>query len=107
MEEFDGAKVALLIGNQLITIQRDNKPGLPFAVFWDLPGGGRENNEFSLSCILREIEEELGIKLSKEHFIWQKIFPSSIILGQQFYFFVGKVNADMIDAIRFGNGLVA
>lgn len=36
----------------------DNKPG-----FWDLPGGSRETQDGSdKACVIREIEEETGLK---------------------------------------------
>lgn len=39
---FGGAKIALYLGDRLIVILRDDHEWLPFAVCWDLPGGGRE-----------------------------------------------------------------
>lgn len=38
---FDGAKLALYLGEKLAVILRDDLPGLLFADHWDLPGGGR------------------------------------------------------------------
>ena len=43
--DFVGCKAALLCGDALLTYLRDDKPGLPWANWWDLPGGGREGGE--------------------------------------------------------------
>ncbi len=52
MEDFIGVKAALLLDDKIIVIQRDNKPGLPFANLWDLPGGAREAaDETLLACL--------------------------------------------------------
>ena len=52
---FDGAKLALYVGEKLAVILRDDTPGLPFADHWDLPGGGREGEETPLGCALRPV----------------------------------------------------
>lgn len=65
---FDGAKVALLLGDRLVVILRDDLPGLAHAGCWDLPGGGREGDETPLECVLRECFEELGLRLASSDF---------------------------------------
>ena len=42
---FIGAKLALFIGADLLTILRDDRPDIPFPGHWDFPGGGREGGE--------------------------------------------------------------
>ena len=39
---FTGVKAGLLHQSQVLSIQRDDFPGLRWAGYWDLPGGGRE-----------------------------------------------------------------
>ena len=39
------------------------------AGYWEFPGGKREKNESSLSALEREINEELGIKIIRAHFL--------------------------------------
>jgi hypothetical protein len=50
MTDFVGCKAALFCGDALLTYLRDDKPGLPWAAKWDLPGGGREGSETPEAC---------------------------------------------------------
>ncbi len=61
--DFHGAKLAILVGDHVVTLLRDDIPGLAFANRWDLPGGGREGGETPAQCVLREVHEELGLVL--------------------------------------------
>ena len=61
--DFNGAKMALLKGDQLVSILRDDKADIPFPNMWDFPGGGREQGESPEACVLRELHEELGLVL--------------------------------------------
>ena len=54
---FEGAKIALYLGDRLVVIQRDDRPDIPFPGFWDLPGGGREAGETPFECVRRECGE--------------------------------------------------
>ncbi len=42
---------------------RDNKPTISCPNMWSLPGGYVEKDETPEQCIIREIHEELGVKL--------------------------------------------
>lgn len=68
--EFSGAKLALFLGNDLLVIQRDDKPDIPYPGHWDLPGGGREGRESPEACALRETSEEVGLRLSASALSW-------------------------------------
>ena len=68
--DFSGCKIALLHGDIILTILRDDIPTIPYPNMWDLPGGGREGNETPFECVAREVYEELNIQLSKEEVIW-------------------------------------
>lgn len=63
---FHGAKLAILVGDQVVTLLRDDLPGLDYANCWDLPGGGREGDETPVECVLRELREELGLILTRD-----------------------------------------
>ena len=65
---------------------RDDKPTLLYPNMWALPGGYVEEGETPEQCILREIEEELGVKLGEvilfiaaqrsygiEHTFWARV----------------------------------
>lgn len=51
--EFVGAKAALFCDARVLTYLRDDLPGLGWAGFWDLPGGGREAAESPEKCLQR------------------------------------------------------
>ena len=62
--DFDGAKIAVLTGGRVLCLLRDDRPGLSDAGLWDLPGGGREGAESPEATALRELHEELGLRLA-------------------------------------------
>jgi 8-oxo-dGTP diphosphatase len=50
---------------QILLFLRDDTPGLPYAGMWDLPGGHVEDGESPDQCIVREMNEELGLELDE------------------------------------------
>ena len=71
---FSGAKLLLFLDDAIAVMLRDDKPGIPFPGLWDFPGGGREGDETPQDCILRETEEEIGIKLANTDLVWSRSF---------------------------------
>lgn len=61
--DFIGAKLAILVKNRIVTILRDNVPSIPWPGHWDLPGFVRDGDETPQDCVLRELQEELGLTL--------------------------------------------
>ncbi|MFA9231909.1 MAG: NUDIX hydrolase [Microgenomates group bacterium] len=102
LADFVGAKVALVCGDKILVYLRDDKPGLPWAAKWDLPGGGREGEESPETCALRELEEEFGLVLTAARLIWGQRFPSMISPERLAWFFAGHITPEDIAAIRFG-----
>lgn len=100
--EFSGTKVALLHNDKLVMQLRDNKPGLRFANMWDFPGGGREGVETPIECAIREIDEEFGISLPPDSFVWQKEYPAMHDPDQRAFFLVSFVDESIIQNIQFG-----
>lgn len=100
--DFTGCKVALFCGDALLTYLRDDRPGLPWPGMWDLPGGGREGLESPETCVLREVEEEFGLRLAPERLEWGQVFPSMMDAARLSVFFAGRIAHDEIAAIRFG-----
>lgn len=83
-------------------IQRDNKPGLPYAGMWDLPGGGREGNETPLQCAAREVREELGIAMRPESVIFENTYPMRNATRNA-YFMIAVLDDADIQHISFGD----
>jgi 8-oxo-dGTP diphosphatase len=100
---FIGAKAAFFCGGRLLVYLRDEKPGLPWPGHWDLPGGGREGDEGPEECLLRELEEEFGLRLAPDRLLHRSIWPA--MQGGQIpsFFFAGLLHPAEIAAIRFGD----
>jgi len=100
---FHGTKVALYIGDRLLLIQRDNKPGLRFAGLWDFPGGGREGDETPFTCAAREVYEELALHVPPEAQEWERAYPTMHDPTQVAYFLVIKLPPSAEQQIVFGD----
>ena len=100
---FTGAKLALLTGDKVVSILRDNRPDIPFPACWDLPGGGREGDETPETCVLRETEEELGLRLPAAVLLWRKAFVSTSDPTAAGWFFVAEITPVQVGQIRLGN----
>lgn len=74
--QFHGAKLFLFVGEQIATILRDEISGIPHPGHWDFPGGGREGDESAEACVLRELQEELGLVLSARDLIWSRQYDN-------------------------------
>lgn len=103
MTAFTGAKIALVLGDQLVTYLRDDIPTIPYPGWWDLPGGGREGAESPEDCVLRETEEEFGLRLSPSRISWKRRYPSMFEPGSDGYFFAAPITEGEVAAIRFGD----
>ncbi|MBL9047192.1 MAG: NUDIX hydrolase [Tabrizicola sp.] len=103
MQDFVGAKAAFFCGAAVLTYLRDDRPGLGWAGHWDLPGGGREGDEDPATCLLRELHEEFGLRLSPDRLIWQRIFPSISDPARLSVFFAGSLSRAEIAGVRFGD----
>lgn len=100
---FVGCKAAFFHGSGILTYLRDDRPGLAWANMWDLPGGGREGREDPETCLLRELHEEFGLRLSPDRLVWRRVFPSISDPARPSVFFAGHLTAAEIGAIRFGD----
>lgn len=101
--DFTGCKIALICGDKILTILRDDKETIPWPNMWELPGGGREGNESPFECVAREVYEELSIQLSKEDIIWSWIYPSMLDENKKSVFLVGQLTQEQFDSIAFGD----
>ena len=103
ISDFTGSKIALICGDKVLTILRDDKDDIPCPNMWELPGGGREGDESPFECVAREVYEELGIHLNEDCLLWGKIYPSVIFEGKQSVFMVGQLRQEQFDNITFGD----
>lgn len=103
MRDFTGVKIALIKDDELLVIQRDNKPQLPYAGLWDFAGGGREADETPFECVAREVQEELGITITQASVLWQKVYPAMRDSSVDAYFMVAPITNEQIATIVFGN----
>ncbi|MGE5298910.1 MAG: NUDIX domain-containing protein [Acidobacteriota bacterium] len=103
MTDFIGVKIALINNDQLLMIQRDDKPGLRYAGLWDFPGGGREDSETPEECVIREVNEELAIRLTPEQITYQKVHAAMHDPKLNAYFMVAEISDKDIKNIVFGN----
>ncbi len=101
--EVSGAKVALLRDGAVLAILRDDLPGLPYAGHWDLPGGGREGVESAEACVVREVFEELGLRIGVERLVWRSVHASVVMPGTVGVFFVAEITALEISSVVFGD----
>ena len=98
---FHGAKLALVRGNDLIVILRDDLSTIPWPAHWDFPGGGREGDEAPLACALRELHEELSLVLSPDAVCWEYAAPHAS--GESSWFFVARVDDLDLSLLKLGD----
>ena len=103
ISDFTGCKIALFCEDRILTILRDDKPSIPWPNMWELPGGGREDDESPFECAAREVYEELGIHLTEDCLLWSKVYPSMLFEGKESVFLVGKLRQEQFDSIVFGD----
>ncbi len=103
IKPFVGAKAALICQGHILTYLRDDRPGLPWPGLWDLPGGGREGGEAPVDCLMRELEEEFGLRLPPARLVWSRALPSMQDAALDGWFFAGRLMPEEIAAIHFGD----
>ena len=98
--DFHGAKLAILAGDAIVTILRDDIPTIPWPGYWDLPGGGREGAEGPLACALRETREEFGLEVPAAQVRWARAYTNSI--GRTVWFLAGAMPEAAAGQVRLG-----
>ena len=101
--EFSGCKIALLSDDKLLTILRDNISSIPWPNMWELPGGGREDEETPFECVQREVFEELGLKLEEVAIVWAKEYQGMLDPAKTSIFMVGTITQEECASIVFGD----
>ena len=101
--EFSGCKIALLCDDKLLTILRDDISTIPWPNMWELPGGGREDEETPFECVQREVFEELGLKLEEADILWVKDYQGMLDPDKTSIFMVGTITQEECASIVFGD----
>lgn len=70
--EFTACKLAYILDNKLLVYLRDDFAHIPFPGMRDFPGGMREGDDTPEQCVLRELDEEFGLKLDESRLIYKK-----------------------------------
>lgn len=103
MADFDGAKIAILRGEDVLTLLRDDRPDLQYSNQWDLPGGGREDDETPIETVARELFEELHIVLEPTKIIYEVRETVETRSGAAVHFFVARWDGLADDCIVLGD----
>ena len=103
MDDYTGVKIALIKGDELLVIQRDNIPNIPYANMWDFAGGAREGGETPFECVAREVNEELGLVIRPEAIVWEKTYSAMHDSAQRAYFMVANIDENDIKNVVFGD----
>lgn len=101
--DFSGCKIALLYGDTILTILRDDIPTIPYPNMWDFPGGGREKDETPFECVQREVFEELSLKLEEADIVWAKEYQGMLDPDKTSIFMVGIITQEDFASIAFGD----
>lgn len=100
--DFSGSKIALFCEGKILTSLRDDFPELPYAGYWDFPGGGREDDETPFECLAREVMEELNIVLTKNNIDWIKTYQGMLNPKKLSVFMAGHISWDDYERIVLG-----
>ena len=99
-EPFLGAKLAILVGDRVVTILRDDIPTIAWPGHWDLPGGGSEPGETPVECALRETLEELGLRMTPDMLVHAE---RSRRKGKDIWFFAAEWPDFRAELVSFGD----
>lgn len=65
-----------------------------FGGYWEFPGGKREEPETIENCLIREVFEELGVRIFPEKLLCQKEYGSAARQLFLFFFFCKWISGD-------------
>ncbi|MCU0473243.1 MAG: NUDIX domain-containing protein [Bacteroidales bacterium] len=77
---------------EILLYLRDNKPGIPFPLHWDLFGGHLEEGETPEEALVREIKEELNYDLKDYKFFKKYVCTEGDAYPNIKYIYYGKFN---------------
>ena len=96
MESQNTFRIASVIlnapGGRVLLQLRDNKPEILFPDCWVIFGGQIEGEELPKAAAIREIEEELGIRLKETEVVFFKKYLSP---GKEEFFYTASISEDL------------
>lgn len=99
--DFDGAKLALIYRNAVVSILRDDREGIPHPGMWDFAGGGREGGERPEETAIRETQEELGLRLAEDRLLWSCREDRED--SAEVWFFAAEITESELTTLRLGD----
>ncbi|WP_110553559.1 NUDIX domain-containing protein [Pseudaestuariivita atlantica] len=98
--KFDGAKVALFVGEALVVMRRDARMDVTWPGTLDWPGGGRDPGESAADTVIRETREEIGLRLRPEDLVQE---TRTGRLGVAVVMYAARLPAGRANEIRLGD----
>lgn len=103
VNDFSGAKLAILAKGHVLALLRDNNPEIDYPNYWDLPGGGREGHELPVECAIRETFEEARLRIAPTDVVWRRIYRNPEPGKLAHWFFVATPGWLTLPAARLGD----
>ena len=98
--QFNGAKVAVFLGDKLLVMRRDARADIPWPGTLDWPGGGREGDETPQQTAIRETFEEVALQLTSADLQGQEVTTK---LGVQVVKFIARLPASRVADVKLGD----
>jgi ADP-ribose pyrophosphatase YjhB (NUDIX family) len=96
------------IGSGVLFLNKDNKCLLVkpnYRDHWGIVGGVVDAGESPVAAAIREVKEEIGLKIENPRFLCVYWYPKGMEKTEaiQFIFYGGKLSEDQIDSIKLDN----
>ena len=85
------------MGDQLVSLHRDDRNDIPWPNHWDVLGGKREGEESAWDCARREAKEESGLTVQQSDLLWGRQYVNS--RGKNVWFFVARLEASCAEQV--------
>ena len=96
----DGASALIMSPDKVLLFHRDNIPTIPSPDCWQIVGGGIEPGESPREAVLREVEEEVSVRLPH----CQYVLTRRGSRGENVHVFVAFVDKTDEDKFKLGPG---
>ena len=108
LKKFHNASAAIIIDSQknYLLQHRDNNYKIFFPNYWGLFGGAKEKNESYSSCLIRELNEEIGIQIKIFKFLFKFSYNLNFKNRKKInrYFYEIKFNSNIKKNIKLNEG---